>query len=58
MRFRPLEPLEAELLERAGAGETFEAICQAAAREVGDAGAPALAAQLLTAWIAAGLIAA
>ena len=58
VRFRALDPLEAELLERAAAGESFEALCEAAAREVGEADAPARAAQLLAGWIDAGLIAA
>jgi Putative DNA-binding domain len=58
VRFRPLEPLEAELLERAARGESFEALCSAAARELGESAAPALAAQLLAGWIDAGLIAA
>ncbi|HVN40631.1 MAG TPA: DNA-binding domain-containing protein [Myxococcota bacterium] len=58
VRFRALDPLEAALLERAAAGESFEALCAAAAREVGDAEAPARAAQLLAGWIDAGLIAA
>jgi len=58
VRFRPLEPLEAELLERADAGECFEALCEAAAREIGESDAPARAAQLLAGWIEAGVIAA
>ena len=58
VRFRPLEPLEALLLERAAAGDPFEALCAAAAREVGEADAPACTAQLLAGWIDAGLIAA
>ena len=58
VRFRPLDALEAELLERAAAGDTFEQLCEAAAREVGESDAPARAAQLLAGWIDAGLIAA
>jgi hypothetical protein len=58
VRFRPLEPLEAELLERAAAGESFEALCAAAARELGESAAPRRSAQLLAGWIDAGLIAA
>jgi hypothetical protein len=58
VRFRPLDPLEAELLERAAAGDPFEALCGAAARELGEDAAPARAAQLLASWVDAGLVAA
>jgi hypothetical protein len=55
---RPLEPLEAELLEAAAAGEPFGALCARAARHVGEEAAPARAAALLAGWVEAELLAA
>ena len=55
--FRSAEPLEVELLGAARAGARFGALCERAARAVGDAAAPARAAGWLAAWVAAGLLA-
>ena len=57
VRWRSIEALEAELLEMTQAGECFETLCAAAAREVGNAAAPAHAAALLGLWVESGLLA-
>jgi len=58
VRWRALEPLEAELLERARTGTRFAALCEIAAAARGEAGAPALVAALLGHWVETGLLAA
>lgn len=57
VRFRPLEPLEAELLAAAQSGEPFDALCARAAGALGEDDAPAYAAGRLAAWLDAGLVA-
>jgi hypothetical protein len=54
---RQPDPLEAEALAAAGAGARFGALCELAADRRGEAGAPALAAGWLAAWLEAGLVA-
>jgi hypothetical protein len=54
--FRSAEPLELELLEALRAGARFGALCERAAREVGEAEAPARAAGWLAAWVGTGLL--
>jgi hypothetical protein len=56
VRWRELEPLEAELLEATRVGASFESHCAAAAREHGEAAAPAQAAALLAGWVEGGLL--
>jgi hypothetical protein len=58
VRWRELDPLEAALLESVESGADFEALCQRAAREVGEPEAPASAAAHLSTWLASGLLAA
>jgi hypothetical protein len=55
--FRTAEPAEAELLGAVRAGARFGALCERAARAVGEAAAPARAAGWLAAWVGAGLLA-
>lgn len=56
-RWRSLEPLEAALLAAVARGETFSALCETAATELGDteAAAPAVIV-LLQNWLAEGLL--
>lgn len=56
VRYRALDPLEADLLEAALAGAPFEALCERAAREQGEALAPATAAARLGEWVDAGMV--
>jgi hypothetical protein len=58
VRWRALDPLEAELLRAAQTGYCFEELCRRAARELGEDGAPAEAAALLGRWVDAGVLAA
>ena len=56
-RWRSLEPLEAALLAAVANGETFAALCETAAAELGDAEAAAPAViGLLQRWLADGLL--
>lgn len=57
VRFRALEPLEASLLEATLCGDDFGALCAIAAHSLGDAAAPAYAAERLASWIERGLLA-
>ena len=54
--FRSAEPLELELLEAVRAGARFGVLCERAARQVGEAEAPARAAGWLAAWVGTGLL--
>ena len=56
VRWRALEPLEAELFAAAQAGACFEDVCAAAARAIGDDAAPAEAAGMLGRWVDAELL--
>jgi hypothetical protein len=57
VRYRALEPLEADALASLAAGLPFEALCAPLAAALGDDEAPARAAGLLSGWIDAGLLA-
>ena len=57
VRYRAIPPGECEALAAAMDGETFAAICERVAEEVGEADAARRAAELLGAWVADGLIA-
>jgi hypothetical protein len=54
---RALDPLEAELLDRAQRGGSFGALCEHAAQALGDDAAPAHAGTLLARWLDEGLLA-
>jgi len=54
--FRSLPPAEAAVLDAARSGWPFAELCELLCDEVGEAQAPAQAAELLRGWIAAGLI--
>jgi hypothetical protein len=56
VRHRAVDGLEADALERAARGETFGAICDGAAVEVGEGEASRAAAQWLADWVADGLV--
>jgi hypothetical protein len=56
VRWRALEPFEAELFERARAGARFEDLCDAVALRVGEDSAAAEAASTLGRWVDAGLL--
>jgi hypothetical protein len=57
VRYRALRRPDHAALAAARAGETFAAICERLAAEVGDAQAAARAAELLSSWIGDGLLA-
>ena len=50
--FRSLDPLEAEVLEAAGAGATFGELCELVAQRVDESEAALRAASLLRGWVA------
>ena len=54
---REPDPLEAEALAAAAAGQPFGALCESIADRCGEAAAPALAAGWLAGWVEAGLVA-
>jgi hypothetical protein len=56
VRWRALEPFEAELFERARAGARFEDLCDAVAERAGEDAAAAEAASTLGRWVDAGLL--
>jgi hypothetical protein len=54
--FRSLPPAEAAVLDAARSGWPFAELCELLCEELGEAQAPAQAAELLRGWIGAGLI--
>jgi len=54
--FRSLSAAEAAALDAARSGWPFAELCELLCEEVGEAQAPAQAAELLRGWLAAGLI--
>jgi hypothetical protein len=54
--YRVISPLECNALEAVAAGDSFGALCERVAGNVGDAEAPRVTADLFASWLAAGLI--